>query len=265
MPVMKPRRVSKGLFPNAPPTSKPHIEIMPLSVLDLSTKGRGDAILRTSVDSGKEDPRSRYSPFPREVACLCYELYLRDAKRIFDPFAGWGERHFYAKAFGKDYVGYDTSVQAVTFAREQFGVRNRVADSLREPIRPFDGLLTCPPYWNIEPYAGDGIDKAPEWDGFVGLLQMIFRRTYEAALPGTKLCVMAGDWRAGRYYDLMFQIEKIFADLGAAVFDKVIVSRKGITNPVKYLSSAIEQGRTLKLHEYLTIFQKPAGRVRIAK
>ncbi len=35
---------------------------------------------------------------------LCYQYYLRDSKEIFDPFAGWGERHSKAIEWGKEYL-----------------------------------------------------------------------------------------------------------------------------------------------------------------
>lgn len=260
------RKVFKGLFPNDPPKGRPLLEIMPVSIIELERGKKNQSThVRKSFEMSKSS-RANYSPFPREVAMLSYEFYLRDCKTIFDPFAGWGERHYYAKAYGKTYTGYDTSPTAIRFAKEQFGVDNTLGNSCTKKIQPFDGLLTCPPYWNIEQYDGeDGIDTCNDWEGFIDLLGGIFRRCIDAANPGATFCIMAGDWRAkGFYYDLMYRIEQIFKDHGALVHDKTIVSRKALTPIQFYLPVARKHRFTVKMHEYLTVFRKPgSSRVRI--
>ena len=85
---------------------KEFLNVMPVSVLDISKQEK-----RTKEKHSHNDKSSReeYSPFPKEVSMLCYEFFLKNSSHIFDPFAGWGERHYYALKYGKEYVGYDTS------------------------------------------------------------------------------------------------------------------------------------------------------------
>ena len=78
------------------------------------------------------------------------EYFLRDATTLFDPFAGWGERHIAAKNANKVYLGYDISQNAIEFAKSHYKVNNILANSLTEEIPYHDGLITCPPYWNLE-------------------------------------------------------------------------------------------------------------------
>ena len=41
---------------------------------------------------------------------------------------------------------------------------------------------------------------------------MIWKRVIEKAVPGTKYCIVLGDWRKNKiYYDFVFQTEKIIA------------------------------------------------------
>jgi len=114
-------------------------KVMPVSVVDVAAQKKRIGENHTSTSS-----RANYSPFPTEVADLCYEFFLREKRRIFDPFAGWGERHAKALEYGKDYVGFDTSPEALRRAQDEFGVLNTFADSATTAVPQFDGLVTCP-------------------------------------------------------------------------------------------------------------------------
>ena len=131
------------------PRQEKALDVLPVSVIDIEPQGS-----REAQDHGKVSSRSGYSPFPREVADLCFEFFMRGRKHVFDPFAGWGERGFAANKYGVRYTGFDTSPEAITSARDKFSVENTHADSLVDDIPPFDGLVTCPPYWNLEIGAG---------------------------------------------------------------------------------------------------------------
>ena len=85
--------------------------------------------------------RATFSPFPRDIAEWCANYYLREATVVFDPFAGWGERHRAVVDAGKTYIGYDISPAAIDYATKNFGAHNVLANSLSEPIPPHDGLL----------------------------------------------------------------------------------------------------------------------------
>jgi hypothetical protein len=247
------RREQPDLFGPVPDATeaREHLTVLPTSVVDLTPQRSRESSHNT------DSSRSEFSPFPEEVARLCYELYLRDAMSVFDPFAGWGERGYYAKAYQTHYTGFDTSPVAIEWARENYGISNTLADSLVQDIPAIDGLITCPPYWNLEKYAGNGIDTAQSWDGFVARLQSIFTRCVEAAPGGATFCVMVGEWRKdGVYYDLEYQTRKIFADLGVPIFDQVVISRKATTKIKVMVPQAVRLGYTVRLHESLLVFRK---------
>lgn len=203
--------------------------------------------------------RADYSHFPAEVASLAMQLFLRDATRLFDPFAGWGERHAAARSHGKDYVGFDVNPQAIETARTEYGVSNVLANSLTADIPEFDGMLTCPPYWNLERYSPDGIEQHRTFKEFIDRgLTPVFARAYAAASPGSVFCVMVGDWRKDHtYYDLAHKTRCIFERLGAEVIDEVIVSRKTVSKIKIMIPQAVRLGYTVKVHEYLLVYRKP--------
>lgn len=227
--------------------------VLPVSVLDIAAQGK-----RKNEDHNKASSRKNNSPFPNEVATLCVEYFLRDATLVFDPFAGWGERHVKCAEYGKQYVGYDLSPVAIEKAKEEYGVVNILADSLKDPIPEFDGLITCPPYWNLEKYdSPEGLDRKKTWKEFLDEYTAILTRCYEAAPYLSTFCIMVGDWRSkGVYYDLEYQTCKIFEGLGAAVHDKVVVSRSKVSKIKIMLPQAKRLGYTVKVHETLLVFKK---------
>lgn len=233
-----------------------HLSVMPVSVIDIMAQGK-----RKNENHASTSSRDNYSPFPNEIATLCCEFFLRDATAIFDPFAGWGERHATALKFGKKYIGFDTSQEAIDKAFEDYGVINQLGNVLNgKPLPCFDGLLTCPPYWNLEKYESDfGLDREKTWDSFIKRLFTVFSRCYDAALPNTTFCIMVGDWRKNHvYYDLEWQVSNIFNNLGAQIVDKVVVSRSKVSKIKIMLPQAKRLGYTVRVHESLLVFRKGA-------
>ena len=204
------------------------------------------------------DLRANYSSFPVEIATLCAEFYLRDAQLVFDPFAGWGERGAAIEKVGKRYIGYDISTEAIQKASEDYGILNTLADSTTASIPTFDGLLTCPPYWNLETYENpNGIDRRKTWPAFLDSLFLVFSRCYDAALPNTTFCVMVGDWRKNHtYYPLEYEVCDMFDQLNTTVIDKVVVSRSKVSKIKIMLPQAKRLGYSVRVHENLLVFRK---------
>lgn len=231
-----------------------HLKIMPVSVIDVEAQKK-----RKGENHANTSSRANYSPFPAEVSDLCYEFFLRDSTQIADPFAGWGERHSKALEWGKGYKGFDLSEEAIRRAKEEYGVVNTLGDSKLVGLPLFDGMLTCPPYWNLEKYAApDGIDRAKTWEKFIEDLTQIFSRFYEAAVPGATFCIMVGDWRKNhKYYPLDFEVSRMFAGFGADIVDKVVISRKKVSKIKIMLPQAKRLGYSVRVHENLSVFRKP--------
>jgi len=228
---------------------------LPVSVFDVAKLGK--KTIRKKQNHYKNSSRNSYSPFPLDIAEWCSKYFLRDASVVFDPFAGWGERNKSVNEAGKLYIGYDISEKAIKHAKEHFDAINILGDSRIEEIPEHDGLLTCPPYWNLEKYEKDGIDREKSWEGFLEKYEKILSRAIKNALPEAKYCIMVGDWRKNhKFYDLTFQTEKILQKHGMKPFDKVILSYKKIS-PIKLmLPQAKRLGYTVKVHQTLLIYKK---------
>lgn len=242
-----------------PATTKPadHLEVLPVSVMEIGPMGKQG--VRGDTDHNKQSSRSGYSPFPYEVAETCAALFLRGSNFTVDPFAGWGERGDAMKRHGRAYQGFDLSPEAIANAFDKYGVQNTFADSRTVEVPQHDGLLTCPPYWGLEKYAGeDGLDRCKNWQGFLSEYKDVLSRFAAKASSGSTYCIMTGDWREdGVYYDLTFQTELIMHQLGFVPFDKVVVSRLGISKVKIMLPQAKRLGYTVKVHETLSVYKKP--------
>lgn len=233
-----------------------HLNVLPVSVMEIGPMGKQG--VRGETNHDKQSSRSGFSPFPYEVAETCAALFLRDSKFTVDPFAGWGERGAAMQRHGRKYEGYDLSPEAILNAKEKYEVTNILADSRTVDVPEHDGLFTCPPYWNLEKYAGqNGLDRSSSWQNFLTEYRTVLSRFADKALDGATYCVMTGDWREkGVYYDLTFQTELIMNSLGFKPFDKVVVSRLGISKIKIMLPQAKRLGYTVKVHETLSVFRK---------
>ena len=229
---------------------------LPVSVFDVDKIGKIG--IRSKQNHAGESSRSSYSPFSPQIAEWCMEYFLRDSTTLFDPFAGWGERHLAAHNAEKIYIGYDISSEAIEFAKKHYNVNNILANTKTEEIPPHDGLITCPPYWNLEKYGSEeGLDRLKKWEDFLKDYELVWQRVTKEALPGAKYCIMVGDWRKKNiFYDFTYQTEKIMEKCGMKPFDKVILSQKKIY-PIKlHAPQAKRLGYTVKVHQTLLVYEK---------
>jgi DNA modification methylase len=236
--------------------SKIMYKYLPVSVFDVNKIGKIG--IRGKQNHSGQSSRSSYSPFSPQIAEWCMEYFLRNTSTLFDPFAGWGERHVAAKNFDKVYLGYDISPDAIEFAKKHYNVDNILANSLTEEIPYHDGLITCPPYWNLEKYGSkNGLDRLKDWKDFLNQYGEVLKRVSEKALPGAKYCIIVGDWRMKKkFYDFTYQTEKIMEKCGMVPFDKVILSQKKIS-PIKLqMPQAKRLGYTVKVHQTLLVYEK---------
>lgn len=232
-----------------------YLTIIPTSVIDIGKQSK--RIIEKDHHNNKSS-RSGFSPFPDEINTLCYEFFLKDCTQVFDPFAGWGERAAKAKEVGIPYYGIDTSATALKIANDYYDVTNHLGNALTYKYPKFDGVLTCPPYFNLEKYESEkGIDRHKKWSEFLTDYETIMKRLVDGADDGCTFCIMVGNWRkAGVYYDLQFETDRILKGYGLTIIDKIVVSRKKVSKIKIMLPQCKRLGYSVNLHEYLLIYRK---------
>lgn len=242
-------------FTALPPSDDVSFKYLPVSVFEVQRLGR--QMLRGSQTTAQSS-RMTFSPFYSDVAEWVVRFFLQQKTDIFDPFAGWGERHAAATMAGKRYIGHDLSKDAIAHAATHHGVSNLFVDSETHDAPKHDALFTCPPYWDLEMYAGDGLHRNPTWDSFLRSYRRVLTRCVAAASPAARYCIVVGDWRrAGVYYDLTFQTERILVDLGLTPHDKVILSSKKQTPIKAMIHQAKRLMYTVKVHQTMLVYDVP--------
>lgn len=228
---------------------------IPVSVFDV--EGVGKKGIRGKHEQNKSS-RSKYSPFNLDVCEHIVQFYLRDKFIIFDPYAGWGERGAMCEKYEKCYIGYDISPTAIKYAREKFGVKNLLGDSRVDDILDHDGLITCPPYWNLEKYDGEkNMSRIKKWEDFLKEYKKVWKRCVDKAFPEARYCIVVGDWRKdGVFYNFSYETQRIMEELGMTCVDKVILSQKKQVNYRIMLPQCKRLGFSAKVHQYLLVFEK---------
>lgn len=227
----------------------------PVSVWEVQRMGK---LFMRGAQTTSTSSRKTFSPFPTDVAEWVVRYFLRDCSSVFDPYAGWGERHAACRDAGKAYYGLDVSPAAVSHAQHEHGVQNICADSRHHtPLPAFDAVFTCPPYWNVEMFQGDGLHSLKTWTDFLQAYEDVWRRCVEAAPYPARFAVVVGDWRRQhQFYDLTFQTELILHRLGLVPFDKVILSHKRQAPLKAMVYQAKRLGYTCKVHQTLLVYDK---------
>tara|TARA_R110000744_G_scaffold193550_3_gene312445 strand:- start:11686 stop:12396 length:711 start_codon:yes stop_codon:yes gene_type:complete len=228
--------------------------ITPISVVNVN---RPKIPKRTNKLSDNQSSRQGFSSFPMEIGTLCANFFLEHSTMVFDPFAGWGERHKCCENEGLNYTGFDISPDAIDYAKKTFNVTNTLANSLVDEIPPHDALLTCPPYGSLEKYEGEGnISKCKNYDIFLSNYKKILSRATKKALPNSTYCIMVGDWRSkGIYYNFSLDTENIMNELGFKTADKIIVNQTKTANWRVMMVNAKRFKYTAKVHQYLLVFK----------
>ena len=258
----KPKKAKKEKEEKKSTVKRPFIDgVIPLSIVEIA-RGKGDRRKHSDgVANWMHSSRATYSHFPPEAVALSYDLYLRDRTVVWDGTAGWGERHGGALDRGRVYVGYDISPKAIDNAKDVYGAYNNLGNTLEMPIIPFDGYFSCVPYWNLEKYEmDDGMDHCKTWEEFLYQYKIMFEKAVHAAVPGARFVVMVGDWRKNHvYYDLTYQTQKIFTDLGLVCFDMSILSHRTSMNASAHIPQSVRLGYTAKVHETVLVYDKPGN------
>ena len=89
---------------------------IPVSVFDVEKAGKNK--IRKKQDHNKVSSRATYSPFPEDVAEWCAEYFLRDSQTVFDPFAGWGQRH--KAIINKEKQKEESFADVITYIKSKF-------------------------------------------------------------------------------------------------------------------------------------------------
>jgi len=230
--------------------------------------------------------------FPLALVTRLIEIFTtRDARIIFDPFAGVGSTVVAAQRLGKTGIGIELSAEFVEKARHRLlqkamfdaGPGNGIihhanAMNLLKFIEAdsVDLVVTSPPYWDIlsqkrtadykaiHDYGDetDDLGKVSDYHEFLSKLKEVFVQVYQALRPGAYCCVVVMDIRKkNKFYPFHSDIACFMEQIGFIYDDLIIWDRRQEYNNMRPLGYPAVF-RVNKAHEFILIFQKSKAATR---
>jgi modification methylase len=91
----------------------------------------------------------------------------------------------------------DAAVRALATGHELHNLDSRQIDLMPESV---DLIVTSPPYWTLKKYNDNAnqLGDVPDYDDFLDQLDEVWRRAYEALVPGGRMVVVVGDVNVSR-------------------------------------------------------------------
>lgn len=215
------------------------------------------------------------------------QMMLRYTKRgewVLDPFSGSGTTLIECRRLGRNGLGVELNPATAGQAREliaaeanPFGVTSDVvvADSARVDFgailqergaETVQLLILHPPYHDIVPFSEDPRDlsNAPSVEAFLEQFGRVVERSYPVLDEGRYLAVVIGDkYAGGEWVPLGFYVMQAVIDRGYRLKSIVVKNIEG-TRAKRHQQAlwryrALLGGFYVFKHEYVLVFQKPAG------
>jgi len=229
---------------------------------------------------GGRASKLNYSLFNTGLCNLLIPYFFRKGDSILDPFMGKATRPIITLLHDMNYTGYEVDPDTIKYVKKRIKSIKKLNDKpitikeadgvrmkdLSKEKDIFDGIFTCPPYWNVEKYSGKGndISHCKNFDNFLSEIQILMNNCYRLLKPSDyknnnfHLAIfVVGSIRDGKkgLYDLDFEFQKLAKNAGFILHEKIIHQNKptnvGITVRMNYMKRF-----TAKAHETILIFRK---------
>jgi len=218
--------------------------------------------------------------FPAMLVERLIRCFTRQSdQQILDPFMGSGSTLVAAERLGRTGIGFELYPHFIQLARRRLArlpppvIHRADARDLARHLEPesVDFCVTSPPYWDIlaqkrtadykqpRPYgqaAGD-LGRVGPYEVFLGELEAVFGRVYQALRPGKYCVVNVMDLRKkDRFFPLHADLTAVMRGIGFLLDDIIVWDRRQEYNNLRPLGYPAVF-RVNKIHEYLLVFQKP--------
>ena len=222
--------------------------------------------------------RGNWSPYiPRNVILK----YSKPGEVVLDYFVGGGTTAVEAKLLGRKCIASDINPAAVGLTREnlKFSVPADVAKwPIYEPEvtvgdtrdlkklgiedKSIDLICAHPPYAGIIDYSSkvDGDLSKLSIEDFLTEMGKVARESLRVLKPGRKCAILIGDTRKRRHViPIGFKTIDVFLDSGFKLKELVIKRQHNCKTTGFWYDRSVKYNFLLLAHEYLPIFEKPAG------
>lgn len=187
----------EGVFTNAPLGKDPSASYRAMS--KTFSKDKNGEVQLVSV----------FDPYLTE---LLYKWFSNRGDKVLDPFAGGCTRGIIASALGRNYTGIDISQHQVETNIGQFAeflsrspdgmgdcqyILGDSDEELDNLIGPYDFILTCPPYYDLEKYTEDERDLSnlPVYEAFRDKYASILYKATKLLADNSFLAIVVSEIR----------------------------------------------------------------------
>lgn len=229
---------------------------VPLSVMDFDkdpgllarVEFDADTSIRKHVRSSDKSGYAQkllFSTYNPTQARLLLDYYMPKGAHVLDPFMGRGVRMAMALDLGMSYTGFDVCPKTVELNRRLLkpgqSANLHLADGtelapLRGDANAFDGVFTCPPYYEIEKYSGEPGDLSYlTEDDFNRRMQGLFHHLYRLVKSSKRqrpdihpVVFTVGSVRRGEkgLVDMDYVFQGMAREAGFILHDKVITKNR---------------------------------------
>lgn len=207
-------------------------------------------------------------------AALCEILlswFSREGDSVLDPFAGGSVRGIVANSMGRRYTGVELRAEQVDANRVQGAAicsgneprwicgDSAGIDDLAGDAAPYDFILTCPPYGDLEVYSDDPHDlSAMPQEAFGAAYASILRKTVALLAPDRFAAVVVGNYRDARGFlvDLAGMTVRMMETAGAGYYNDFIVVQPAGSLPIRVSKQFLASRKCGRRHQFALIFCK---------
>ena len=217
------------------------------------------------------------STFPPALARFIVEYYSEQGDTVADCCAGHNSRMQVTFELGRNYIGYDVSVEYQAFNENVkqilygkgdqgilFALKNTItlhvqsSEKMVEVDNSIDMIYTSPPYFSVEHYTDEPeqLGKSETYEVFLLRLKQIISECYRVLKVG-KYCIFnVNDFRmSNRFHPFHADVMRLFTEVGFKLHDVVIVKWSNAIGAA-FASQVEDRKVTAKSHEYLVVAKK---------
>lgn len=225
----------------------------------------------------KISPNASYkdvSIFDPVLTEILVEWFVQPGGKVLDPFAGGSVRGVVTACTGRTYWGCDLREEQVEANRKQAvdlldagGAQPEwvVGDSkVKVADAPLcDGLLTCPPYGDLEVYSEDPLDLSTmDYPDFMASMEEIMAACFAKMKDNTFACFVVGDFRdkKGILRGFPSDLEKAATRVGFKYYNRIIYMNSTGSAALRASKQFRASRKLCSVHQDVLIFVKGDSR-----
>jgi hypothetical protein len=248
-----------------------------------SGEGRKDGLLGWSDTIAKKVPNMAGTSIFDPVLCeTLYHWFCPPSGKIIDPFAGGSVRGMVASFLEREYTGVDISRTQIETNENCFAKLQKLetlqGNELKKPNwicadakdilsvahakAPYDFLISCPPYFDLEQYSDDENDLSNlSWSEFQTAYRQIFKDAIRMLNNDSFAAVVIGEVRDkkdknGQYLNLVGETITALTEAGTEYYNEMVLVTSFASAALRARRQFVASRKVVKVHQNVLVFVK---------